>query len=179
MIYYFTPYQKGNLGQAYNHYCELVPNDDDWITFMDGDIMQLYLDWSEKWNSILLTNEDAGIITCKSNRAAKSNTDQIDHSMYNEQNIINHKNHAEYLYEKYYLNTNEMTIDFMSGFFFSFKKSTWKMVGGFVDGILDVDSCFYKAVKKTKKKCLVAQGFYVLHYYRMKEGENYKGHLLL
>lgn len=177
MIYYFTPYLKNNLGQAYNHYCDMVPNDDDWITFMDGDIMQLHLDWSTKWETILELNSDAGIVTCMTNRAAKSNTDQVDHSMYNETDIRKHKTHANYLYEKYGYSTKHMSIDFMSGFFFSFKKELWKNIGGFTNGILDVDKSFYNRARKSNKSCIVAQGFYVLHYYRLNEGETYTKHL--
>lgn len=177
MIYFFTPYLKNNLGAAYNHYCSLVPNNSDWITFMDGDIMQMHMNWSEIWSNILQLNDDAGIVTCVTNRVSRFNTDQVEPSMYEETNILTHKNYAKILYDMYGTQTKEMTVDFMSGFFFSFKKQTWIDSGGFIDGILHVDKDFYKKNKRLNKKVLVAKGFYVLHYYRMGEGEQYTKHL--
>ena len=177
MIYFFTPYLKDNLGAAYNHYCSLVPHNNDWITFMDGDIMQMYMNWSEIWSNILQRYDNAGIITCMTNRVSKLNTDQLDKNMYEETNILKHKNHAQKLYETYDIQTKEMTINFMSGFFFSFKKQTWIDCGGFTNGILHVDTNFYHNVKNIGKQVLVAKGFYVFHYYRMAEGEEYTQHL--
>lgn len=176
MIYYFTPFIKSNLGQAYNHYCNLVPNDDDWITLVDGDIMQLYTNWGDIWNKIIEQNDDAGIISCVTNRVAKTNIDQLQHNMYDETSIIEHKKFAMKIFnDKQYL-VKEMCGHFLSGFFFSFKKSTWKQVNGFDDGILHVDSKFFHKVKAIKK-CLIAEGFYVLHYYRMMEGHQFTDHL--
>lgn len=177
MIYYFTPYQKKNLGSAYNQYCSLVPNDDDWITFTDGDIMQLHLDWGNLWGSILEKNNDSGIITCLTNRASKNNLDQVCFDMYEETNILNHKLYAKKLLDENFSKTKEMEGSFLSGFFFSFKKSIWKKVQGFDEGILGVDTKFYEKVKSVAK-CIVAQDFYVFHYYRMLEGDDFKEHLL-
>lgn len=178
MIYYFTPFLEKNLGKAYNHYCELVPNEDDWITFMDGDVMQLHTNWGSLWSLILKNNKNAGLITCVTNRAAKNNKDQLSTDLYEETDILKHKKHAMKLLLKNNTLVEEMKGSFLSGFFFSFKKSTWREVGGFTDGILHVDKDFLKKVKKSKKTCLVAKGFYVLHYYRMFEGENSTKHLI-
>lgn len=178
MIYFFTPYLKDNLGSAYNHYCSLVPNNDDWITFMDGDVMQMHMNWADIWSDIIINNEDAGIITCVTNRVSKNNIDQVEHSMYDEKDILSHKNYAKKLYDSIGNETKEMKGTFLSGFFFSFKKKTWLECGGFSDGILHVDANFYQKIKKIGKKCLVAKGFYVLHYYRMGEGEKYTDHLI-
>lgn len=177
MIYYFTPYQKSNLGEAYNHYCNLVPNDNDWITFLDGDIMQLHMDWGEIWQSILDKNDNAGIVTCLTNRASPQNTDQVVYDMYDETDIIKHRKYALNLLDKNNTLTKHMSQRIFSGFFFSFKKKTWKQVGGFINGILRVDTNFYHKMLTINKQCLVAQGFYVLHYYRLLEGCNYKEHL--
>jgi hypothetical protein len=178
MIYYFTPFIKGNLGEAYNHYCDLVPNDDDWITFIDGDVMQLHTNWGNIWNKIIEQNNDAGIISCLTNRVSKDNIDQLCYDIYDEKDILKHKIHSIKIFNNNRYCTKEMTGNFLSGFFFSFKKSTWKEVGGFEDGILNVDGQFYRKVRKIKK-CLVATGFYVLHYYRMMEGHEFKDHLVV
>jgi hypothetical protein len=177
MIYYFTPFTKGDLGQAYNHYCNLVPDDNDWITFVDGDVMQLHLNWGDIWSNIINQNKDAGIITCLTNRAVKNNKDQVCLDMYNEQNISQHRIYAQKLLNTNQYQTKEMIGHCLSGFFFSFTKKTWKEVGGFDSGLLHVDTKFYYKVKSIKK-CVVSKGFYVLHYYRMIEGEEYTRHLI-
>jgi hypothetical protein len=178
MIYFFTPYIKNDLGQAYNHYCNLVPNDDDWITFVDGDIMQLHLDWGEKWTTILNQNDNAGIVTCMTNRITPFNKEQRVEGMYDETDILKHKQYSLDLFQDKKFSVKQMTDpNHFSGFFFSFKKRTWREAGGFIPGILKVDSTFYKKVLKLKKSCLVAEGFYVLHYYRLLEGFEYTDHL--
>lgn len=175
MKYYFTPYIAGNLGQAYNHYCSLVPNDDDWITFMDGDIMQLHLNWGEIWENILDQNPDAGIISCLTNRIGCDA--QKSAGLFYCSDITKHKHRAKELYRDHKYELRPIVENCMSGFFFSFKKSTWKSVGGFCNGILHVDVDFYKKVREIKT-CYIAIGFYVLHYYRLCEGSEYKKHLL-
>lgn len=177
MIYYFTPYQHKNLGAAYNHYCSLVPNDNDWITIMDGDIMQLHLDWGEIWETILTNNDNAGIVTCRTNRVAPSNTFQLCDDMFDNNNIIEHKLYATKLLNQFRYETKDIiNSSFMSGFYFSFKKSTWRLVGGFAEGMLDIDKQFFLSVIK-HLPCKLALGYYVVHYYRMYEGHQYMNHL--
>lgn len=179
MVYYFTPFFEKNLGQAYNNYCELVPNDDDWITFMDGDVMQLHLNWGEIWGKILEKNNDAGIITCMTNRLGCKN--QLVPKMFTVQDILIHKLMANRLF-----NINKFAVanlnEKIAGFFFSFKKSTWKKVGKFIDGILAIDFDFSQRVLNSGMDIRLATGFYVFHYYRFLEdresGINFKNHLL-
>ena len=178
MIYYFTPFIRTNLGQAYNEYCNLVPNDDDWITLSDGDVMQLHLNWGEIWEKILEQNPEAGLVTCVTNRASNTNIDQVCFDMYNETDILKHKIYAQDIFHKHQYTTKQMNGQFLSGFYFSFKKRTWKDVGGFNNGILHVDRNFYTKIRSMNKSCLVAQGFYVFHYYRMLEGHEFQNHLL-
>lgn len=175
MIYYFTPYIKSNLGMAYNHYCELVPDDDDWITFIDGDIMLLLMDWGEIWQKIIDNNPNAGIISAITNRVFP--TYQKVQNMENERDISIHRNFAQERFDTYQYSVTPAPQNNISGFFFSFKKSTWKKIGGFDDGILTVDWKFSNKVKKLQLPLLVAEGFYVLHYYRLNEGSRYTTHL--
>jgi cellulose synthase/poly-beta-1,6-N-acetylglucosamine synthase-like glycosyltransferase len=165
MIYYFTPFIKGNLGEAYNHYCNLVPDDDDWITMMDGDIMMLHLDWAEKWRSILEQNTNAGIVTCVTNRIG-TKAQRIE-AMKLSDSIKHHKKFAIQLFDENGTSVVK-TNSPISGMFFAFKKSTWKLVGGFKNGILGVDYNFSNKVLQ-HTSIVIALGFYVLHYYRFIE----------
>lgn len=175
MIYYFTPYIKSNLGQAYNHYCDLVPEDDDWITFIDGDVMTLLMNWGDVWQTIIDNNPNAGIISAKTNRVNPSY--QKFSAMEQERDICVHRNFAQKCFDRYRYNITEIEQSNISGFFFAFKKSTWKKAGGFDEGILTVDWKFSNKVKQLQLPLLVTDGFYVLHYYRLNEGADYKEHL--
>jgi len=178
MIYYFTPYAEGNLGEAYNHYCSLVTNENDWITFVDGDIMMLHLDWAKKWEKIIQENQDAGIVTCVTNRIASPR--QKMGSMYKETNILEHKKFADNLYNQHNTKTTILKTK-ISGFFFSFKKSVYNKLGPFKDGILSVDYDFSQKILDSGMTIKLAIGFYVLHYYRFLEnpdnGASYTKHL--
>ena len=69
MIWYFTPYSiEGNLGKAYNDYCKLVQNEEDWICFIDGDVCFLNSDWGKHFEDLIEKYPEAGIITCFTNR---------------------------------------------------------------------------------------------------------------
>ena len=68
-IYYGIPYALDkNLGAEYNQYMELLPNNDDWMIFRDGDTMFLTFDWGHAIAEIINKLPDAGIITCQTNR---------------------------------------------------------------------------------------------------------------
>lgn len=175
MIYYFTPYFDSNLGLAYNHYCDLVPGDDDWITFIDGDVMTLLMNWGDVWQKIINNNPNAGIISAITNRI--NPVYQKVSNMEQEKDISIHRNLAQKRFDTYQYNVTEIDESNISGFFFAFKKSTWKKVGGFDNGILSVDWKFSNKVKKIQLPLLVAEGFYVLHYYRLNEGIKYTKHL--
>lgn len=166
MVYYFTPFYEKNLGLAYNKYCELVPNDDDWITLMDGDVMQLNMNWGQIWEKILNQSQDAGIVTCLANRTfCKA---QLAPKMFTVQDILVHRLMAKRLF-----NMNGYSVHILNqkitGFFFSFKKSTWKKVGKFIDGVLAIDYDFSQKVLDIGMDIRVATGFYVFHYYRFLE----------
>jgi len=178
MVYYFTPFYKGDLGKAYNHYCELVPNDDDWITFSDGDVLQLHLDWGDIWGKILEENDSAGIVTCLTNRIGSK--EQLYDGSYLAKDILTHKKIANNLLKLNNIRTKNISSA-ISGFFFSFKKSTWTKVGGFKKGILGVDRDFAKKVHEANLSIKIAYGFYVFHYYRFLESPekgNYTDHLI-
>jgi GT2 family glycosyltransferase len=64
------------------------------------------------------------------------------------------------------------------------KKSTWLLIREQVrewtadKNILGVDTRISKAVRKAGLKTYLMKGMYLLHYYRMKNGENDKSILL-
>jgi GT2 family glycosyltransferase len=178
MVYYFTPFYDKDLGEAYNRYCELVPNDDDWITLMDGDVMQLNMNWGQIWEKILEKNDDAGIVTCLTNRI--STPCQLAPKMFAVENILAHRLMAKRLFSMHGYTTEKIN-EKICGFYFSFKKKTWKKVGKFINSILAIDYDFSQRVLDFGLDIRVAKGFYVFHYWRFledpKKGVNFKYHL--
>ncbi len=175
-IYYGIPYSLDrNLGAEYNRYMNLLPNNDDWMVFQDGDIMFLTPDFGHHIAEVINKLPDAGIITCKTNRIRQKlqrhNEDSPD--------ILVHRLIAKDLDKKFRGQYRKIN-DNISGFFMAIKKKTWLEVGKFSekDGkLLTVDSAFSKKIIKRGKPIYVMQGLYVFHYYRFAEGWNYIEHL--
>jgi len=175
-IYYGIPYSLDrNLGAEYNRYMNLLPNNDDWMVFQDGDIMFLTPDFGHHIAEVIKKLPDAGIITCKTNRIRQKlqrhNEDSPD--------ILVHRLIAKDLDKKFRGQYRKIN-DNISGFFMAIKKKTWLEVGKFSekDGkLLTVDSAFSKKIIKRGKPIYVMQGLYVFHYYRFAEGWNYIEHL--
>lgn len=188
MIYFFTPYSfEYNLGKAYNDYCKLIPNDDDWIVVKDGDIMFLGNEWGKQFQVLADKYPNAGIITCITNRT--SNPQQMYKDEISENaDIRYHRQIALHLQNTNYDIVTEAKL-VISGHVMMFKKSTWREAKFFPEflsekgvlkynkNIATVDNRFSSRVMKTGKKILVSQGIYALHYYRLNEGAKYRNHL--
>jgi len=177
-IYYSTPYAlDGDLGKAYNRYMNLLPSDDDWMVFTDGDTMWLMPDYGHQINDVIKRTPQAGLITCLTNRIG--NTLQLHAGRISEDsNILNHKKIAKSLYKNGRTTTRQLKSN-ISGHCMIIKKSTWKELGGFPEGIgiLDVDTIFTQELLKRKKTIYCMQGVYIFHYYRMETGIHNKEHL--
>lgn len=182
MIYHFIPYSLDkNIGIAYNTYCKLVPNDEDWIVIQDADVMILTPDYGHLLDKVTKMFPNTGMFTCYVNRI-KPNTknikQQLVYEMFQERDIIKHRQKALELY-----NTKQYSIkiisNIISGYMMMFQKKTWKEVGGFLEqGILKIDNDFSAKVIKSGKRILLLEGMYMLHYYRMLEGYKSKEHLM-
>jgi GT2 family glycosyltransferase len=65
----------------------------------------------------------------------------------------------------------------ISGMMMIIQKKTWKEFP-FSDGLLSVDNDISRRLLRAGKPVRLIKGIYLLHYYRMCEGRNYKKHLL-
>jgi len=187
MIYFFTPYGfDGNLGRAYNEYCKLVP-DDSWICFLDGDIMLLNKDWGHHLEEIVNKYPDTGLFTCVTNRVAC--TDQCYGNVISDNDsVISHRKIALELESKNRLDVEVIKYP-ISGYLMMFRKDVWREVGGFCESvnpvltykikrnIAGVDNDFSERILNKGYKIRICKGFYVLHYYRMIEGIEFKEHI--
>jgi hypothetical protein len=178
MIYYFSPYSiEKNIGKSYNEYCRLVPNETHWICLIDADTMFLTYNYGHQIQELIDKYPDAGLFTCLTNRV--NNLEQCyNHVISEETNILEHKKIAEFQQQNYYLSVKQLTR-VISGHFMLFQKKTWLEAGGFCEqGMLRVDNKFSKQIMRVQKKILLAEGIYVLHYYRLLEGRKFIKHLI-
>lgn len=184
MIHYFKPYDiSKNLGACYNYYCNLVPNDDDWIVLMDGDTCFLTPDYGHLIQKAIKLYPEVGLFTCYTNRIG--NLEQAFNGRISEDpNIANHVIKAKSLSIKEpslkYLN------NVISGHFMLFQKKTWREVNGFPEvsrrpnrpNLLGVDNRFSNRILKSGKKIALIENLYVFHVYRLLQGVRNKSHLL-
>jgi GT2 family glycosyltransferase len=160
----------------YNHYCELIPDDDDWVCMMDHDIMFLNPKTAIQIKDITQKYPETGLFTCVTNRVGNK-LQCYNHTIEENPDILYHKEIADNLIENHY----DKVLDIqrpISGLLMVFRKSTWKLLGGFKPGLLTVDNDFSKKVLQRGLKIKLMKGVYVFHYYRLKEGRKHIQHLL-
>lgn len=176
MIYFFTPYSlEKKLGKAYNQYCNLVPNDDDWICLTDGDTMFLTPEFGYQLQMAINLKPNTGLFTCYTNRVG--NLEQTFPGMYEEKDIIKHRIKAIEIQNNNF-GKFKMCKGVISGHLLLFRKDIWKRAGGFhEEGILKVDNLFSQAIHNLKLPIYLIEWVYILHYYRALEGRNYRNHL--
>jgi len=186
-IHYIIPYGiDGNYGKACNEECELIP-DGDWICIKDGDMLFLNDAWGHQFQNLVETYPNTGLFTTYASRTG--NTEQLYKSELSENSDIRyHRQLALKLQKEEYLNVKQL-IHFISGHVMLFSKKTWQEVGGFPEtlsektalkykhNIASVDNRFSYKILKAGKIILLAEGIYVLHYYRLCEGRLHREHL--
>lgn len=173
MIYYFTPFDLDkNLGRAYNQYCTLVPNDEDWICFTDGDSMFLTSNYGQQIQDIINKYPEVHLFTCLTNRVGNVRQ-RYNGEMSNVSDIMYHRQVALDLQKNCY-DQIQYINKFISGHFMLFKKKTWSEIGGFPDGLLRVDNKFSTRVLRKPGIIAVMKGVYLFHYYRLHAGSDAK-----
>ena len=176
-IYYGIPYSlTKNIGEEYNRYMRMLPRDDDWWVFTDGDICFLNFDWGHIIHEAIKKKPDAGLFTCYTNRISKNKM-----QLYGEDSpdILVHRLIAKKLDQDHRGELKKIDRK-VSGFLMAIQKRTWKQVGGFaaIPGkILDIDGLISRQILSIGKHIYLMEGLYVFHYYRMAEGRKYKDHL--
>jgi GT2 family glycosyltransferase len=178
MIYFFTPYSwQHDLGKAYNDYVKLVPSKEDWICFVDADLMFLQPDFGHHLQEIIDLYPNAGLLTCLTNRVGTLEQ-CYNNTISEDPNILNHRKIALQLAREQRHKVKEIKNPF-SGHLMLFKKETWDSIGGAPEGrgILSVDNTITNRMARHNYSLLVMEGIYCLHYYRLCEGRFNKDHL--
>jgi len=177
-IYYFIPYSiNKNLGDEYNKYMRLLPNENDIAVLTDGDIMFLNPNWGDIIRNVV-KKYGYGIYTCLTNRIGMGSEQLYGNKISLNSDIKYHKKLADALFKKNEYKVLKATNQ-VSGFLLVINKSIWKSLGGFATDLkfLGVDNQFTKEALKCKIPIYIMQGLYVFHYYRFIEGFKHTKHL--
>jgi len=177
MIDIRIPYMPDmKLGRAYNLAMRTV---NDWVLFMDHDILQLNPHYYEVCLGVTKKiGHKAGWITGVTNRiacepqwcrTAPQNDDVMAHMRFAKQQWVKYGPTLLLIgNKKSGMNYNGKKFAGFSGFFMLTHKKAWEDVKGFKDGFLGVDNDYYEKLIKLGYETYLMPGIYVYHIYRQK-----------
>lgn len=193
---------RKDLGRAYNEdwltfynavHDQRSVDIDEWILFMDNDILPLNNHWYRSLQLSAKKHSDAGIITCYASRSAnplqcKSKEGmQVGVNGYygsEDPNILHHiqiANDMDILTEdgKCTDITKQAKQHKISGFCMLTRLSVLEAVGGFAEGsALGIDNDFADRVLEAAYRIYRNEQVYLFHLYRLDKGQSYKDHLV-
>lgn len=178
MIYHFNAlFSGGSIGKYYNQCCRIVPDGDDWICMWDADVMvfNTFTVWNTFLEKAINENPDVALFTCVTNRIG-THKQRVAPRQDPDANMAHHRARAERILAANGTRVRK-DVGSISGLMMLFRKRTWEAIGGFYEeGILDVDKIFSHAVRSKGWRIGILEGMYVMHYYRLTEGN--KDHLI-
>jgi len=171
MIYYSTPYSTDKkLGKYYNSFMELLPKDDDFACFVDGDTIFTTPSYGHTIEKVIAENTKVSCFTCYTNRVAC--LEQIAPGVDTESNDINyHRNFGTTLENIYGSYCSDITVlkdgQYISGCMILLKKELWRKLDGFDEsGMLGVDTNLHRKIRMAEEKIYLMHGVYIYHWYR-------------
>lgn len=178
MIHTYIPYapkeQVYNLGWAYNNFMNIIPNEEDWVCFLDHDATFTTKTWYTQLEDIIEANPEYGLFTCIVNRIGQryqvpQNIDQNNHDMFYHRSVG--KSFAK---ERYSTVTDITNVgsNLLSGVLMLVQKKTWNVIGGCPEGFLGVDNQIHKRCIQNNIKVGRMDGFYLYHWYRADGSEH-------
>ena len=165
----YSPKDKpGNLGWAYNNFMDLIPNDEDWVCFLDHDATFTTPNWYNQLEDIVEKHSDYGLFTCMMNRVGQKYhiPEGIDPDNHD---IKYHRNIGKVLAENYYddiTSLNNVGGQYLSGVLILIKKGVWKQIEGCPNGFLGVDNEIHRRCVINNIKVGRMNGVYLYHWYR-------------
>jgi len=180
MIYYRIVWDTDkNIGAAYNREMEMLPFDDDFCCFIDGDVLLgLNPFFGKQLERIVEAYPECGVFTCTTNRV--NCKWQIGEGGWMSNDIAYHKLISERAVKRHYLEVEDKSVvprgQVMSGVLMLVRRDVWRKVGGFKEGLLGVDNDFHWRIMDNKEKLYLMKGVYVYHWYRGGDYSN-KEHL--
>lgn len=182
MIYYSIAFDSTkNVGKYYNQFISILPNDDDYACFIDGDATFTTYTFGKQLEDVVEQYPEAGVFVGITNRVGCKW--QVAKDVKHESNdIAYHRQVGQALQDNKYLYCEDVTykpkLEVLSGVLMMIKKSAWKIIGGIKDeGMLGIDNDVHWKCQEHDIKIYKMEGFYVYHWYRGEDPKN-KQHLL-
>jgi len=173
MIYHFNSIFSGkNIGEYYNQCCEIVP-DGSWICLWDADVMSFhtFADINGLLEKAIKENPHCELFSCMANRIG-THKQRVNLKQCENPSMRFHRTKAEQ-YWKLYGSSVRKDVKTVSGLMMLFNKKIWKEVGGFrEDGMIAIDTDFSRAISNKGYEVGILKGLYVMHYYRLLEGNH-------
>lgn len=187
MIYYNIPYSvEKNLAMVYNSFVEMLPSDDDYACFVDGDTIFTTSDYGHTIHNAVKSYPDIGCFTCYTNRVYNK-TQVVEGIDYDSNDVIYHREIGNMLQTIYGSTCEDITEPamlrgkpmYLSGCLILIKKSLWKKIGGFknLNAMLGVDNELHRDIIAANEKLYLMKGVYIYHWYRWPDIKNIS-HLL-
>ena len=183
MIWFFTPYSfEKRMFEAWDKYMGLVPDPEDWVCMMDGDILFLLADFGHQLQEYIDLYPGAGMFTCYASRAHRKAFIPKGTNI-KEASILYHHSKAEKM-RKDFQGKVKVIPEESLGHLLMMKKGIWLKIRDRVaelcakQKILGVDVRISRAVREQEMKILLMRGVYVLHFFRMKYGTGQRDILL-
>jgi hypothetical protein len=174
-VHHITPGRSDkNIGRAINEIVKALP-DNDWICLRDIDTLPMYHEKIYQQCEQIAQAGEFDLVGCMTNRLGL-HYQLVGGRKSNDSDILNHRKIGVDLYKEH--GNDIMAIQqVIGGLFMLFPKSTWKTVGGFPEGGIQIQGHFfdYHFCKKVMQKRLrigIAKGIYLFHYYRFEHKED-------
>jgi len=187
MIYYSVPYSvEKNIAEYYNSFMKLLPSDEDYACFIDGDTIFTTSDYGHTIHNVVKEHPEIGCFTCYTNRVNNKHqvVDGID---YDSNDVIYHRKIGNMLQTIFgtscvditHIKNTQDKPQYISGCLILIKKSLWKKIGGFknLNAMLGVDNELHKDIIAANEKIYLMKGVYLYHWYRWPNTKNIS-HLL-
>jgi Methyltransferase domain len=166
-IYYSSPYSvEKNLGRAYNSFMSLIPRPIDFGCLVDADAVFTTCNYGHLIRSAIDENPGVRMFTALTNRIGCQW--QIDPAAPIGDDIREHRQHGAELMALHGTATRAITGDQIpgSGFFMLVRRDLWQRFKFCEEGMLAVDTDFFRRVMESGEPILQLQGLYVYHWYR-------------
>lgn len=177
IIHFNSPWSsRKQIADAYNSFMAILPRDEDFACFTDGDTMFTTVGFGRQLEEIVAAHPQCGLFYAVTNRIwcpwqKAPGVDPANHDM------IYHREFGQNLAALHGSRTELISHHLpASGFLILVQKRLWLKVGGFRgNGMLRVDNFLYEDVLRAGEEIRLMPGVYLYHWYR--EGNNTVAHL--
>lgn len=171
MIYYSIPWDSTkNIGKYYNAFMKILPSDNDFACFVDGDACFTTQTFGKQLEDVIQAHPECGCFTAMCNRIGCLYQQQPDINQRNN-DIAYHRAKGSEIWALHKTKINDISnVDpgqVLGGVLILLKKSVWKTIGGFKEfGMLGIDNDLHWKCMDHHEKVYLMRGIYLYHWYR-------------